>query len=125
MTAGAAASTRPTRGERQNPHPRQHHTHKAEHGEKGGREPGQDSRALRAWLDVVLGHEVRNNPGGLELLLAVCGGDADLLVKEVKVVVSHGHVEHPFHECHARRRNRCIQSSEYTSCPPSMQERLK
>ena len=90
----------------------ENHAEKARHGEKGRRETRDEGSVelLDAGLNVMLAHEVGDDLGGLELLLAVRGGDADSLVEELKVVMCHGHAKHPFHKFRDRHRELCIQS---------------
>ncbi len=69
------------------------HADEHDDGKEGAAQTGQQGRVelLDARLDVVLGHELGDGLGSLQLLLAVGGCDVDSLVEEVEVIVCHCH----------------------------------
>ena len=126
--SGNGSEKEPDEVHRERRDAREHKANEHEDREHGRREGGGDRRleVLDRGLDVVLGHQVRDDLGGLELLLAVGGSDVDPLVEEVQIVVCHGHAQHPFYECRGPSHAPCIQSKEYTSCSrPSWKRRRR
>ena len=84
------AQARDARARKDNPKEHEHEKNAPHKASKTG-----SVKLLEVNVDVMLLHKVCNSLGCLELLLAVCRGDANLVLQVVQIIMCHGHAVRP------------------------------